>query len=419
MLPRHLLALSILISSACSAEVTPPVPSEPAENDPTTPSASTSPADEAPAPGTQQPALIPPPPRASVDGIRGFTALSTVRFAGPPSPTHRLSATYTFPDRARWYLEPANAATGQRTVIYRSGPQVWQLAPSTSTAARFHDQQELQALLQLELRRAALFWPRGIAWEDGLVDGPGPASVRIFQLADGCLLGARFRGSSILPTSFFSRLPGGAVFEDLLDVQWAAGPQGSRPVSWSLHSSEIEVWSETIEEISTDVRYVDAHFLPPHLRELPTTETQDPILLVEVPARTRQRHSISSRTWPAALAEALAILNEARELGLQGTLDPNPVFELDGEARPRALFIRLIRGTGDTPDGWERAAGESALSRLALDAGLPERSQVDQLRAARPQGTRTGPARVRLGLVEGRVSTVQLMVPLVSEDGGD
>jgi hypothetical protein len=411
---RHRLQLLLLIvSGACSPEV--PSAVDPPPEDPRT--SNPPPAPQAERAINAEP-LIPPPARRPVEGIHGFASLSTVEFQARPDSPHRLSASYTFPDRARWYLEPAGAATGQRTVIYRSGPQAWVLAPGAEEAARFQGQQETQVFLQLELRRAALFWPRGIAWEDGLVDGP-VASVRIAELETGGLIAARFRSEGSPPSSFFSRLPGGAAFEEFRDVQWSDGPLGPRPTRWTLFSGTEEVWTETIEELQTKVRYVDSHFLPPHLRDLPPDGDADAILLVEVPARCRKRHPLSTSSWADAIAQAQELIATTRELGLPGTVDPNPVFELDADGLPCTLLIRLILSGEEPPEGWEEAAAESALSRLNPNGRLPSLAEINQLRAARPAGTHPGTPRLRLGLVQGQPFTAQLLLPLSPSAPGD
>ena len=407
------LRLSLLIlSGACSVEAPSPIDTKPPKTD--APSAH---ATETPAPEAVGEALIPPPPRRSIEGVHGFTARSAVEFQARPGSPHRLSATYTFPDRARWHIEPANAATGQRTVIYRSGPQAWLLSPGAGETARFRGQQETQVHLQLELRRAALFWPRGIAWEDGLVEGQG-VPVRTAEIETGGLLGARFRSPDSPPSSFFSKLPNGDLFEELRDVEWTEGSMGLRPARWALFSEGRKVWTETIEHVHTNVRYVDGHFLPPHLRKLPSKGDGNSILLGEVPARIRRRYDLSASTWEEALAEAKRIIASTRELELSGVVDLNPVFELDNEALPRALFVRLLLSQDEVPDGWEEAAGESALSLLIPDGRLPSPGEVDHLTAACPEGARTGVPRLRLGLVKGEISTAQLLVPLTPSASG-
>lgn len=215
--------------------------------------------------------LVPPGPREPIDGVHGFIATSRIDFEALPDSPHRVSATYTFPDRARWHIEPANASTGQRTVIYRSGPQAWGLTPGSGEAVRAHADDEARVLLQLELRRAAMIWPRGVEWRDGHTETQG-VQVRIAEVETGGLLGARSETSSSTPSSFYSELPGGGTFEELRDLEWTDGPLGLRPERWTLFSGGAVVWTETIESMDTSVRYVDGHFLPPHLRELPPDE---------------------------------------------------------------------------------------------------------------------------------------------------
>ena len=117
--------------------------------------------------------------------------------------------------------------------------------------------------------------------------------------------------------------------------------------------------------------------------------------------------------------EAKGIIAMTRELELPGVVDLNPVFELDDEALPRALLVRLIPSGGEIPEGWENAAGESALSLLVPDGRLPGTTEVDQLLSARPEGAQTGTPRVRLVLVDDEIATTQLLLPLSQSVSGD
>jgi hypothetical protein len=263
-----------LLASLCACVQESPALVEGSE----TPNAEVSRASGDPAPSALSDALVPPPPRRSISGIFGFTARSLIEFKALPNSPHRLTSTYGFPERARWYIEPAKASTGQRSVRYRSGPQVWELFPGESEAARYQEGQELQAFLQLELRRAALLWPRGVNWETNSADGvKGTGSLRATAQEVGAL-----------PSSIASEIDG-VLFEEFRDIEWVEGPLGQRPMRWTLYHQGAEVWTEKIERFHTNIRYVDGHFLPPHLRDLPGEESSGAILLAEVPARVRRR----------------------------------------------------------------------------------------------------------------------------------
>jgi hypothetical protein len=329
-----------------------------------------------------------------------------------------LTVTYGFPDRARWYLEPAQAEVGQRSVRYRSGPQVWELFPGASEAAQYQEEQELRAFLQLELRRAALLWPHGFEWETRVADGQDASVLTASSsIKTGGALSVTLE-TGCPPTSFRSELDG-EVFEEYRNVKWTEGPLGKRPLSWTLYHSGVEIWAETIDRFHADIRYVDGHFLPPHLRELPGGDESDSVLLGEVPARVRRRYALSAPSWEEAHAEAKRIIATNKGLGLPGVIDPNPVFELDSEGLPSALFVRLILVEQIVPQGWEEASGESALSLLIPSGRLPSSADVESLMAARPKGAEVGTPRLRLRLVGGEIETSQLLLPLTPGVHGD
>jgi len=366
------------------------------------------------APDSGESALIPPPRRRPILGVFGFTARSKIRFEAMPDSPHQLSATYAFPDRARWYIEPANAERGQRSVRYRSGPQAWELPPGSSEAMQYQGVQATQVLLQLELRRAAMLWPHGVDWSDG-ADG----ALRRAELATGGHLSASGSTGDLPPTSFLSHLPDGSPFEELRDLEWTDGPFGPRPASWRLVSGGAVVWSESIEGLDTEVRFVDSHFLPPHLRALPSVGAADPILLVEVPARLRQRRALTAKTWEAALEEAGELIASIVPASSTASVDPNPVFELGPDGLPKSLLIRLISREESPPEGWELAHGESALSRLSPKGEMPTKASIQELMDAMPEGTSSGRARLRVTLSGGNVETSQLLLPLSPSALGD
>ena len=357
--------------------------------------------------------LIPPPRRRPILGVFGFTARSSIRFDAMPEAPHQLSATYAFPDRARWYIEPANAQRGQRSVRYRSGPQAWELAPGAGQAERYEGDQATQALLQLELRRAALLWPHGLDWSlREEVDG----AVHSAPLKSGGSLIARSSSKGALPSTFSSELPNGSLFEELREIEWTDGPFGSRPSSWRLVSGGAPVWLERIESLDTKVRFVDSHFLPPHLRALPSAGGASPVQLVEVPARLRQRRALQAKTWEGALQEAKELLNATTPPSPAERVDPSPVFELNHDGRPVAVLIRLISRTEETPEGWERAPGESALSRLSPEGALPDAASLQALLNARPSDAESGRARLRVTFDGDAVESTQLLLPLSPSD---
>jgi hypothetical protein len=404
-----------LLASLCACVQESPALVEGSE----TPNAEVSRASGDPAPSALSDALVPPPPRRSISGIFGFTARSLIEFKALPNSPHRLTSTYGFPERARWYIEPAKASTGQRSVRYRSGPQVWELFPGESEAARYQEGQELQAFLQLELRRAALLWPRGVNWETNSADGvKGTGITATHAPKTGGSLRATAQEVGALPSSIASEIDG-VLFEEFRDIKWIEGPLGQRPMRWTLYHQGAEVWTEKIERFHTNIRYVDGHFLPPHLRDLPGEESSGAILLAEVPARVRRRVPLSEMSWEAAIEEAQRLISASIKLRLPGVMDQDPVFELDDSGLPSALIMRLILTDPSIPEGWEEAPGESALSLLLPEGKLPNAGMLARLQSACPVDAETGRPRLRVKLQNGAIESSQLLLPLAPSVSGN
>ena len=291
-----------------------------------------------------------------------------------------------------------------------------ELAPGASQAVQYEGDQATQALLQLELRRAALLWPHGLDW--GVSEGESGA-VHTAQVPTGGSLKARALDTGAPPSTFSSALPDGSPFEELREVEWTDGPFGPRPLSWRLVSGGAPVWFERIESLDTRVRFVDSHFLPPHLRALPSVGGASSIQLVEVPARLRQRRALQAKTWEGALEEARELLGATNPPSPTDRVDPSPVFELSRDGRPVAVLIRLISRTEEAPEGWELAPGESALSRLSPEGALPDAASVQALIQAKPADTESGRARLRVTFDGDAVASSQLLLPLSPSDLGD
>jgi hypothetical protein len=263
-----------------------------------------------------------------------------------------------------------------------------------------------------------MMWPRGVEWTEEVVDRVVLVKSFTHQLKTGGTLRASLKGAEMLPSSFSSEVDG-TLFEEYRAVEWGEGPFGERPTSWTLYHQGAEVWVETIERLHTDIRYVDEHFLPPHLRELPGDGAGNAVLLGEVPARVRKRQPLSAITWEGAISEAKDLISSMTKLGLPGVIDQDPVFELNEHGLPSALFLRLILTGQALPEGWEEAPGESALSLMLSDGEMPGPTTLSRLRKACPNDAETGTPRLRVRILDGSPSSSQLLLPLSPSVSGD
>lgn len=296
-----------------------------------------------------------PGPRAAIEGLTGVRWRSTLDFG---EAHNRFEALYAFPDRARWVFESLDRSS--RQTIYRSGTRLFEVSGGPSTelegAARDH------ALLQIELRRAALLWPHGFDWA---ADGE---AQRATLFASSC---CRTRPIGALlatgladgrPRRIEALDPQGEAFEAIDIEAWKEQDGRTWPARLRV-SGRSGSFDETVEEIDTRARYLDMAFLPGDRRTAPTDGppqlTGD--LVGTVAARFELPRGLGwseARTRAEALRVALA-----ERLGPDGpALDPVPSFELDAEARPVACRVRLRDPVADPPPrGFERRDGGTGL----------------------------------------------------------
>jgi len=350
----------------------------------------------------------PPGPRLAIRGLAGFRYVSMIDFG---TDRNQLTAEYVFPDRVRWHFEgpPPDAS---HLYFYRLGSELHQMQsgqPSQPIKGVSHD----VVLLQLELRRAALLWPDGVDWEPA-VDGVSRAPVRAHagcrRAPIGFLEASSFSGEQ--PVRFTARDSDGKELEALEVLERCERDGRSWPARLALitHGNRFE---ETLETLDTRIHFVDLSFLPPDRRPLGRGAAPgSPIVSSDlVPVTFRSRSLPAGLEWEAALAQARAWIEEARQQAdLAGQeIDPVPTFELSPEGRPVRCLIRLARVARPPPEQYrtleERPGLLMALDGLeALDAALLE------LRRSVPVRTGTGAPYLRYR--KGSPSPVELVLPL-------
>jgi hypothetical protein len=343
-----------------------------------------------------------PGPRAAIEGLSGVRCRSTLDFGGAKN---HFEALYVFPDRARWVFEALDRSS--RVTIYRSGPRVYQVASGPST--EMEDAGRDTVVLQMELRRAALLWPRGFDWQPH--ESERRAAVHLSTCCPGEPIG------TLVATGFTAGRPAriearngeGVTIEAIEILGWKE--HGDSPWPERLRvSGGSGAFEESVEELDTRVRYLDLAFLPGDRRGRPAG---DPSLMAG-----ERTPSVSARfvlprglDWEAARARADELFSSLRErLGAAGPdLDPVPSFELDGEGHLVACRIRLRTVVAAPPQGFEPREGGAGLFLFLTAPEQLTGAALTRLRGAVPADATGGTAYVRFH--PGRVEVVLPLEP--------
>lgn len=335
-----------------------------------------------------------PGPRAAQAGLAGFQAVSRIDFGAT---SNRLTAAYSFPDRARWHFESyAARVRSEHQYFYRLGETVraFDGQPSRELAGAERD----AVVRQMELRRAVLFWPDGFAWEPGgeqvhsaplFLDAccrEGPLGTLVAQIEQGRPLriearDAHGKAQETLEIRSWQEL-GGRTWPRTLAL---SGPQGS--------------FTETVESIETRLHLLEVSFVPPDRREVPSSGPGPRILARDVIAMTYTSHDLPAGIpWDEAQRLAAARLELARaEAERQGlALDPVPMFELGPDALPVRLLLRLDAPRTPPPVGHVTLPERPGLFLLLDDPAALEAQILQRLVEAVPEGARPETPYVRI-----------------------
>jgi hypothetical protein len=360
--------------------------------------------------------------------MTGFRSKSRAVLSSDPDQVFLLEAFYVFPARVRWSLIPEGAPAKQRRLDFRFGEDYWTVAPGQAASqplALTADDSKLRGYdhshrgwtdIHMELRRAVMLWPDGLAWE-------GEGTLRIARSpVEGHLI--LHGGPEPCPLVLLAHLdehgrpeeihaqgmPYGGVetFETglaLVDITWRQ--QGERwwPHTFTLRGWGGTEWRETVESVDVGVHAADSFFLPPDRRDTSGLAVSTAPMLVKLPPVVQRRVALAEGTpWEEALrAGERAQAEEAARLEpLGGSLESGLVLELGSDGGPMAVLLRLDRLPEPLPDGWnELPAGEgvtsrrgngpvpgAALRRLAALVPPEAEAQVAYLRL--PQGAAEG-----------------------------
>jgi hypothetical protein len=329
-----------------------------------------------------------PGPRRAQAGVAGFQTVSKLDFGNE---ANRLTAAYVFPDRARWHFENYSARVRtEHQYYYRLGER---LRAFDGTPSRDLEGAERDGLLlQMELRRAVLFWPDGFSWSD---TGPTERSAPV-HLDSCCSEGEIGSLVATLEAGRPSRIEGrsleGAVLETLEIGSWQEDAGRSWPRTLILKGAQAS-FTETIESIDPQVHFLEVSFLPPDRRPLPAVGTGPRVLARDIVAMTYQPVPLTEGVgWTEALASARAHVTREREtltkLGLE--LDPVPMFEVDSLGQPRQVFLRLTAAHWPAPAGFLTVSERPGLFLLLGSTEALGPGAVEHLIAGVPEGALPG-----------------------------
>lgn len=351
-----------------------------------------------------------PGERAALAGLAGIRTVSRIDFG---EAANRLTAAYTFPDRARWHFESYGARVrSEHQYFYRLGEtvQAFDGRPSRELPAVERD----ALVRQMELRRAAFLWPDGFAWEAG-ADEVRTAPIYL----DSCCREGRV-GS--LRAALVGGRPGrielrdlqGTLLEALEILSWQEHAGRLWPRTLAMSGSQGS-FTETVESIEAQVHLLEVSFVPPDRRELPRAEGPGPAVLArDVVAMTYAAHALPAGTsWEAAQRIAderrEAARGELSRSGLQ--VDPVPTFELAPDGQPRAVLLRLAAPCTPPPEGYVTRPERPGLFLLLGSPSELSAPLLERLLDMVPEGARPDGPYVRIH--ERKEVPVEVVLPLV------
>ncbi len=384
--------------------------------------------------GASDDEVLQPGAPAGMSGFAGFLAVSRIEFEGSDDDPHELEVVYLFPDRARWSIRSLRGGAADRSLFYRFGNQAWAVDPGTGQSRAFERPDRLSTLLQMELRRAAMFYPVGFDWSDG-----EDASTRVATVQETTSVAPHSESEEAAHTSatigtlvaaldaegrpvrIDARLPSGEGLEALAIDAWQTIGKRDWPARMTLLQDTTRVWTESIERVVTRIHSVDRFFQPVDRRAGAKSTFVDGRVIhsIDLSPITYRAYAIDLEPepfdWAPHLARAADWIAAAREaLGPDGpAVDLVPSFELSAEGRPTRCLVRLAQARTTPPAGWTTRSDVPGVA-LVLE-GMEElsRDALALLRRAAPAGERAGIAYCRVVRAEGPEG-VQLYLPLVA-----
>jgi hypothetical protein len=295
-----------------------------------------------------------PAPRSPIGGIASIDCASTVTYASALDTPHRLNATYAFPDRVRWWLGVGDESSPERQMRLRFGDALYAVDKHGGASRELLAEERAEALVQLEMRRALLLWPLGFDWKrEGLASHA--AITRIGRLT------ARFaEAASTLPNTLEFTAEDGRPGDVFRSITWRIEKDKPWPVALELWHERSKVWTETIRSIDVKTRFIDSYFLPPDRRE---GAVSNPLEIggvrgTDLPECRVQRVGLKEgATLEQAFDEWKRVVeSRSKDLAAVGfALEDKVTLEVDREARPRALLLRLAPAKSALPEALSKS----------------------------------------------------------------
>lgn len=332
--------------------------------------------------------------RTRVGGFAGLRTYSRVSFAAEPERPHVLSASYSFPDLVRLELSVEGGGPSDRVLTLRFGTRLFELAPGSTTSSELEPEVRLEQLRRMELRRAALLWPDGLAWEQK--DGSRFARLPDLGEALGFLVASEFNGE--LPGRIDVHRPDGQLQEALVIEAWQTQGTRSFPSRLAVHFGSEVVWTESIERLETNVLFREALFVPADRLELLPIKQR--VARGSVPrASICSFPLLGQRSWETARqleSSQRSTLTAALPSGLG--LEPELGFDLAADGLPAAAHWRLTGNPAHPlPAGFlDQPAAQSLQVEVdSLEAISP--ADLETLRALMPAGAQVQSLQALLG----------------------
>jgi len=338
------------------------------------------------APGVraQEPAG-PVPPRRAIAGLRGVQVRSTLSFDGVGEEQTWVT-TFVFPERARIAMHVRGGLESRRRIHYRYGSDAWSLPPATKTSLELEGEARDDLLRDLELRRAAFLWPDGFDWR---ASSKGERRASLGSLGElAAELDAEGR-----PARLWAVGPEGQTKSRFAIEAWREAFDRRWPERWSVVVDGRTVAHETVERIDVSVHLVEAFFRPPD-RRASSNDLPEDVAHTDLPSAVERVVPLTDderRSWSAALAAWRRHRADA-----EGELVSTPIFELDANAHPRAVVLRLAECPEPLPSGWRERPERPGMSRIGLTPRTVDASMVRTLAAGRPSDTRVETTYLRL-----------------------
>ncbi len=381
------------------------------------------PADDAPPKAQAAPeSLRLPGRRRAIGGLAGFVSRSKLVYPALPDTPFQLEATYLFPERARWLIQPwpkpgpdggapQPSDRRQRTLRFQFGAGAWALEAGEPTSRLFIDEELRLTRLQLELRRVAMTWPAEHEW---VAAGD---TLRVSLEGLGVLVA--ILGEDGRPRELASQDEDGTKRERLAELRWSEpAAEGARvwPAGWDFHYGDALVWHETIESVTMPGKISELYFLPPDRRgpgarvSLPPGALQR-VDLPAVAAWSEELGEAARDDWPLALAAARAALARWEATLGSEVVAERPAFHLDATGRPVRLELRLRSVPETLPEGWRTAAAGPAIRRILAGLDGVDAAAIRALGEELAPTERPGTAHLVVQLVGDGAGLTQLIVP--------